>query len=92
MTSILLVQVLLSFTKKETQTSILLKLMGFPVDSAGKESACSARDLGLIPGSGRSLEKGMTIHSSILAWRTPWTEEPTGYSPWVCKEWDMTKQ
>ena len=22
------------------------------------------------------LEKGMTTHSSILAWRTPWTEEP----------------
>ena len=24
------------------------------------------------------LEKGMTIHSSILAWRIPWTEEPGG--------------
>ena len=24
------------------------------------------------------LEKGMTNHSSILAWRTPWTEEPKG--------------
>ena len=24
------------------------------------------------------LEKGMTTHSSILAWRTPWTEEPSG--------------
>ena len=24
-----------------------------------------------------SLEKGMTTHSSILAWRIPWTEEPT---------------
>ena len=23
-----------------------------------------------------SLEEGMAIHSSILAWRTPWTEEP----------------
>ena len=28
-----------------------------------------------------SLEKGMATHSSILAWRIPWTEEP-GYSPW----------
>ena len=34
------------------------------------------------------LEKGMSTHSSILAWRTPWTEEPGwdggggGYSPW----------
>ena len=24
------------------------------------------------------LEEGMTTHSSILAWRTPWTEEPGG--------------
>ena len=96
--------------------------------SAGKESACSAGDLGLIPGLGRSpgegnsyslhysniceysnlkncfysylpqmvknlpavqeaqiqsldledpLEKGMATHSSILAWRIPWTEEPS---------------
>ena len=30
-------------------------------------------DLGLIPGLGRPLEKGMATHSSILAWRIPWT-------------------
>ena len=30
-----------------------------------------------------TLEKGMAIHSSILAWRIPWTEDPGGlYSPW----------
>ena len=34
------------------------------------------RDAGLIPGSGRSLEEGMATHSSILAWRIPWEEEP----------------
>ena len=85
----------------------------FPHSSAGKESACSARDPGSIPGSGRSpgegigyplqyswaslvaqlvknppavretwvqslgwkdpLEKGKAAHSSILAWRIPWT-------------------
>ena len=28
-----------------------------------------------------SLEKEMAIHSSILAWEIPWTEEPVGYSP-----------
>ena len=27
------------------------------------------------------LEKGMAAHSSTLAWRIPWTEEPVGYSP-----------
>ena len=33
--------------------------MGFPDSSVGKESACSAGDLGLIPGSGRSARKGI---------------------------------
>ena len=28
-----------------------------------------------------TLEKGMAIHSSLLAWEIPWTEEPVGYSP-----------
>ena len=31
-----------------------------------------------VPGSERSLEKEMATHSSILAWRIPWTEEPGG--------------
>ena len=34
------------------------------------------RDVDSIPGWGRSLEEGMATHSSILAWRIPWTEEP----------------
>ena len=33
----------------------------------------------------------MTIHSSILAWETPWTEEPGGYSPQGHKEADTTE-
>ena len=49
-------------------------LRGFPGGSDGKESACDAGDLGLIPGLGRS--QGMKTHSRILAWRIPWTEEP----------------
>ena len=32
------------------------------------------------------LEKGKGTHSSILAWRIPWT-----YSPWGCKQSDMTE-
>ena len=39
--------------------------------SDGKESACSVGDLSSLPGSGGSLEKGMGIHPSILAWRVP---------------------
>ena len=38
------------------------------------------------------LEKGMAIHSSVLAWGLPWTEEPAGYSPWGRKELDTTEQ
>ena len=34
------------------------------------------------------LGKGMAPHSSILAWRIPWTEEPGGHSPQGRKEWD----
>ena len=61
--------------------------------SAGKESAHKAGDVGLIPGSGRLLEKEMTTYSSILAWKILWTEEPGGlHSPWGRKESDMTEQ
>ena len=38
-----------------------------------------------------SLEKEMATHSSILAWRFPWTGEPGGYTPWGQKELDMTE-
>ena len=37
------------------------------------------------------LEKEMATNSSILGWRIPWMEEPGGYSPWGCKESDMTE-
>ena len=37
------------------------------------------------------LEKEMTTSSSILAWKTPWTEETVGYSPWGHEELEMTK-
>ena len=51
--------------------------MGFPGGSDSKESACNVGDLVLIHGVGGSpLEKEMATHSSILAWRIPWREEP----------------
>ena len=52
--------------------------MGVPGGSDSKEFVCNAGELGLSPGLGRSLEKGLATHSSILAWRIPWTEEPGG--------------
>ena len=68
--------------------------IGLPRWLSSKESTCQAGDVGLIPGSGRSLETEMATHSSILAWKFPWTEEPGGlYSmglqrvgyDWACK-------
>ena len=50
--------------------------LGFPASSDSKESACNEGDQGSIPGSEDPLE-GMATHSSILAWRSPWTEEPS---------------
>ena len=50
--------------------------MGFPSGSVGKESAYSAGDLGSILAQDDPQEKGMATHSSIFAWRIPWTEEP----------------
>ena len=38
------------------------------------------------------LEKEMAAHSSILAWKIPWTQSLVGYSPWGHKESDMTEQ
>ena len=38
--------------------TVTFKMWGFPCGSAGKESACNAGDLGLIPGLGRSPEEG----------------------------------
>ena len=52
--------------------------LGFPCGSAGKESACSAGDLGWED----PWEKGKATHSNILAWRIPWS----------CKELNMTER
>ena len=67
-------------------------VLGFPCSSVSKESACSAGDRGSIPGLGRSLAKEMASHSSIFAWRVPWTEEPGGLQSMGLQESDMTGQ
>ena len=58
-------------------------LLRLPWWLSGKESswnAGNAGDTGLIPGLGQcdALEEGIVIHSSILAGKIPWTEEPGG--------------
>ena len=58
--------------------------LGFPGDATGKESACNAGDLGLIPGLGRLKGKGYPLQYSGL-------ENSMDYSPWGYKELDMTE-
>ena len=50
-----------------------LEVKNPPVNTGG-----TVGDAGSIPGSGSSLEEGMATHSSILAWRISWKEEPGG--------------
>ena len=55
-----------------------MNAINIPGRSDSKESALNAGDLGSIPGSEDPLEMEMATHSSILAWRILWTEEPGG--------------
>ena len=48
----------------------------FPGGSDGKASVYNAGDPGSSLGWEDPLEKEMAIHSSTIAWRIPWTEEP----------------
>ena len=51
-------------------------LMAFPGSSVVMNPPANAGDVGSILGSGRSPGEGNGNHSSILAWRIPWTEVP----------------
>ena len=44
----------------------------------------------MIPGQADPLKKLMATHSSVLAWRIPWTEEPGGLQSMGLQEWDTT--
>ena len=66
-----------------TIRSFLSKVMSLffntPGVTSGKESACQCRihkRSGFDPESGRSPRLGHEIHSNILAWKIPWSEEP----------------
>ena len=67
--------------------------MGFTCGSAGKESTCSAGDLGSVPGLGRSPRegKGYALQYSGLENSMDCIFHGL-YSPWGCKELDMTEQ
>ena len=54
-------------------------------------NAGDIKDVGSIPGLGRSFEKGMATLFSILAWRIPWTEKPGRLQSIGLKELIMTE-
>ena len=67
--------------------------MATPGGSDGKESACNAGDLGLIPGSGRSPGGGHGNPLQYSCLENPHGQRSlTSYSPWGRKESDMTEQ
>ena len=66
--------------------------MGFPDGSDGKESACNARDLGLIPGLGRCpAERNGNQLLVFLPGEVHEQRSLAGYSPWGHKELDTTE-
>ena len=66
--------------------------LGFPGASDGIESACNVGDPGSIPGGEDPLEKRMTTHSIILAWRISWTDEPGRLWSMGLQELDTTER
>ena len=59
-----------------SQRTLYIWGMDFPGGSDGKASVYNVGDLGSVPGLGRSPGEGNGNHSSILAWKVSWTEEP----------------
>ena len=53
------------------------QIMVFPCGLVVTNLPANAGQTGSIPGSGRSLEEEMAIHSTILAWEISWREEPS---------------
>ena len=68
---------LLSTIKFFSWSSFSKHKLGFPGGSGGKEFTWNVGDLGLIPESGKSPGEGNATYSNILAWKNPWTGEPS---------------
>ena len=67
--------------------------MDFPGGSVGKESACNAGDLGLIPGLGRFPGEGNGNPPQYTCLENPHGQRSlVGYSPWCHKELDTTER
>ena len=79
------------FKKKKKKTFYFVLGGGFPGDSAVKNPLTMQETQVQSLGQEDPLEEGMATHSSIFAWRIPWTEEPGGLQSWGRKEPDTTE-
>ena len=70
--------------------TFLTILLSFPAGSDGQESACNVGDPGSITGWGRSPGEGLPT-PVFLPGKSYGQRSLTGYSPWDCKELDMTE-
>ena len=72
---------LLFFWPQNKIRKVLGSTPDFPGGSDSKASVYNAGDPGSIPGLGRSPGEEIAIHSRIIAWKIPWTEEPGRLQP-----------
>ena len=77
--------------KRKKPTNSIYRKTTLPGSSNGKEYACIVGDPRSIPGLSRSPGEGNAAHSSILAWRIPWTEEPGGLQFMALKGLDTSE-
>ena len=71
----------------EAASQVVLVMKDLPVNVG------DIRDAGSIPGAGRPpLEEGTATHSSTLAWRMPWAEEPGGLQSMKSQSWTQLKR
>ena len=72
-----------SFSLEPWASQVTLVVKNSPINAG------NIRDKGSIPGSDREdlLKKTVAIHSNILAWKIPWTEEPGGLQSTGSQSW-----
>ena len=64
---------------QRSELTISLQSQGLPWCLSCKEYSCKMQETWVRSLGGKDpLEEGIAIHSSILAWKIPWTEEPGG--------------
>ena len=71
-------EIILVNTIQKLYDHVVCSSLGFSGDSDSKEFMCDAGCQGSVPVSGRSPEKEMATHSSVLAWKIPWAKEADG--------------